>query len=187
MRKACISVIIFLCGISMCCVAFAAPLQKGDMVFTRSYLRAKDKVIFWHNLSGVPEVVPAGTEVKISRAKGERIIFVRVDTNKLYELVASAGQWEKYFVKDKQEVNIDALSPEKKEQIAQGDVVNGMTKEEVYIAKGCPAYLAYGKKSFANSFADVMLSDTWYYMKTSRVRDVLIEFKDGVVSSINNY
>ena len=34
-----------------------------------------------------------------------------------------------------------------------------MTKEEVYVSKGCPAYIAWGKKTEKNSLNEIMKSD----------------------------
>ena len=56
-----------------------------------------------------------------------------------------------------------------------------MTKEAVYASKGCPAYYAWGKKTENYSINKIMRSDKWYYMTSSRERDVMVTFNNGVV------
>jgi hypothetical protein len=101
--------------------------------------------------------------------------------------VTNAAQWDKYFVKDKTQIGLEDFSSNEKDKIINGEVVTGMTKKEAYASRGCPAYIAYGIKSNASTFGDIMQSDTWYYMKTSRAKDVLVKFENSVVSSIESY
>lgn len=172
--------------------AYAAVLQKGEKVFARSYLRVSGNILAWHNLSSARSVIPAGTEVKIITCKGQQIVFTKQDTGKKYRLVANSAQWDKYFVKDKNEIGLDSFSHgsdshRSDSHITKGELVTGMTKEEVYVAKGCPAYTAYGIKSYGLPLSDIMKSDTWFYMKDSRRHDKLVKFDKNVVVSLTDY
>jgi hypothetical protein len=167
--------------------AYCAVLQKGENVFTRSNLRAEKRILFWHNFASAPEVIPAGTEVKIVSCKGQGIVFTKGDGENKYKLVANAMQWDKYFVKDKNEIKLESFFSTKKDQISKSEIAVGMTKEEVYTAKGCPAYIAYGAKSYDRPLSDIMKSDTWYYMKDSRRHEKLVKFEKNVVASIGDY
>jgi len=172
----------FVLLVAVCCVSFisntcAAALQKGDIVYVRSNLHANGGTIFWHNMKMYKTIIPAGTEVKMS----SRTTFVTVDTNKSFTVVANADQWDKFFVKDRNEIGLDKLSSDMKTTIDNCEVTNGMTKEEVYASKGCPAYIAWGLKTKDKSFADIMQSDKWYYNFNARGQDVMVTFQNGVV------
>lgn len=167
--------------------AYAATLQKGASVFARSNLCANSCILTWHNLTLSPDVIPAGAEVKIIICKGQEIVFTKVDSNKRYKLVANSAQWDKYFTKDKNDVNLEKYSSEKKELVTKSQVAVGMTKEEVYLAKGCPAYIGHGIKSYNHPLSDIMQSNTWYYMKDSRRHEKMVKFEKDVVVSIGDY
>jgi len=172
------------CSIAFVFNAYAAMPQKGDKVFVRSNLRAEGYIIAWHNLSLSPDIIPAGTEVNIISCRGQEIVFTKGTSDKKYKIVANASQWDKYLVNEIKEINLDNYSPD---QLAKKEIATGMTKEEVYLLKGCPAYIGYGVKSNDHTLSDIIKSDTWYYMQTSRRHDDLVKFEKGVVVSIGKY
>jgi 3D (Asp-Asp-Asp) domain-containing protein len=180
MKRNALLVLGVVCCLYFACSSYAAALQKDETLFTRSNLRAEKGIIEWHNMRAMPQVIPVGTEVKVAAVGGDKIVFVRRDDNKKYVLKANSAQWDKYFVKDRSEIGLEKFS-------GKSEVAIGMSKEEVYAAKGCPAYIAWGKKSFASSLSDVMQSNTWYYMVSSRGHDTLIKFENDVVVSIGGY
>lgn len=166
--------------------AYAEMLKVGDVVYARSNLRAKASTIFWHNMSSSPIVVPVGTEVKI-KATMEVIAFVTTDTNDWYGTDTKSKYWDRLFVKNRQDIGLEGLSADRKEQIKSGTVVVGMTKKEVYASKGCPAYSAWGKKTNNESLSEIMQSDKWYYMSNQRGKDVMVTFQDGAVVKIGGF
>ena len=181
MRKLAFVLIAVVCCVSFIGSVYAAELQKGDMVYVRSNLRADGSTIFWHNMRIYKNLIPVGTEVKIHSCVGSRISFIVPDGKTTYRIVASANQWDKFFVKNKSEIRLDRVSSDTRSKIENCEVVNGMSKEEVYASKGCPAYLAWGKTTERSSLTDIMQSDKWYYMNNSRGHDVMVTFQNGVV------
>lgn len=181
MKKLALMMLAVICFVSFIGCAYAASLVKGDVVYTRSNLRAEGNKIFWHNMRLFKAVIPVGTEVRIKRSDGGLMTFVTVDTNKTYYVYADSGLWDKYFVKDRKEIGLEKLSPEIKDQVERGEVVAGMSKEEVYASKGCPAYIAWGKTTERNSLNEIMQSDKWYYMTNTRGHDVMVTFGNGIV------
>ncbi len=155
--------------------AFAENLKKGDVVYAKYSMRGKGKELFWHNMSSMPVVLPAGAEVTIVAIGPEKVVLENAD--KKLQLLANTVQWDKYFVMNKNDVKV-ADATEAKE---------GMSKEEVYSALGCPSYTGYGVKSYFKSMQDVMASDTWYYNATTKAIGVLVKFENGKVKSAEKY
>jgi hypothetical protein len=177
---------------ALCCLVFvsslyAAKLEKGESLFTRSNLHVKGDAAFWHNMSILKDVIPVGTEVKVINIGSSKIIFGRTDDKKNYALVIGKSNWDKYFVREKNEIGLERFSAERRSLISKGEVVVGMTKEEAYASKGCPAYIKWGGESYACPFSEIMQSDTWYYLKNSRDHGDLIKFDKGVVTSVGKY
>lgn len=181
MRRAILALLAVMCLIGFTVNAYAEGLVRGDIAYVRSNLRAEGYKIVWHNMSSLKGLIPVGTEVKIKGSSGGLITFVTNDTNKTYYIYASSERWDKFFVKNKKDIGLDGLSPDQKKQVENCDVLVGMTKDEVYASKGCPAYIAWGVKSESKSFAEIMQSDKWYYMTSSRGHDVMATFQDGKV------
>ncbi len=181
MKKLALMFLVVICCLSFIGSTYAAILEKGETAYARSNLRADGNTVFWHNMRIFKNLIPVGTEVKIEKSTGGSIGFIRIDTKKTYRIAADSNKWDKFFVKDKKEIGLEKLSPDKKEQVENGGVVAGMTKEEVYVSKGCPAYIAWGKTSERKSFAEIMQSDKWYYMNNSRGHDVMVTFANGIV------
>ena len=187
MCKLAFVLLMVICFVSFIGSAYASTLVKGDVVYTRSNLRAEGSKIFWHNMRSLRGLVPVGTKVSIERSAGGVITFVTTDTNKTYHVYADSRLWDKYFVKDKEEIGLEGLSPDKKDQVEKGNVVVGMTKEEVYASKGCPAYIAWGEESERIPLAEIMLYNKWYYLATSRAHDVMVIFANGVVVATGGF
>jgi hypothetical protein len=181
MKKLVLVLLAVVCGVSFMGSAYAAVLAKGDIAYVRSNLHAEGSKIFWHNMRVFKNVIPVGTEVTIKGCTGNLITFVTNDTNKKYYLYADSKGWNKYFVKDKNEIGLNNISSDRRSQIDNGDVIDGMTKEEVYVSKGCPAYIAWGKTTEKKSFDEIMQSDKWYYMTNTRGHDVMVTFANGAV------
>ena len=182
MRKLTFVLLAVICFFSSINSVSAATLARGDIVYARSNLRAQTSgEILWHNMRSFRGLVPVGTKVKIIQGAGSVITFVTIDTNKVYMVYANSSQWDKFFVKDKSEIGLDKFSPDMKAKVVNCEVVNDMTKEEVYASKGCPAYKAWGEKTFKISFNEIMKSDKWYYMTNRHGHDVMVTFANGVV------
>ena len=183
MKKLAFMVLAVICFVSFIDSTYAATLKGVDIVYARSNLRAQgDGEILWHNMRSFRGLCPVGTEVKITGYTDKVICFVTTETKKGYVVYAAdPNQWDKFFVKNKNEIGLDKFSPDTKAKVINCEVANGMTKEEVYASKGCPAYLAWGKKTFKISFNEIIKSDKWYYMTNRHGQDVMVTFENGVV------
>ena len=175
-----------LCG---CATPFikASDVKIGNTLFTRSNLLVKGDTIYYHNMRILKKVIPVGTEVKVLNFSNHVLVFSQVDTNKMYRLLAETGYYDKYFVKNKEDIGLDKMSPSVLEDVKNMKLEKGMTKEEVLASYGCPAYIGWGDESLRHSVTEVLNSNTWYYNVNSRKRDCLVRFKNGAVETIEQY
>jgi len=164
--------------------ALENPELKGGNLFTRTNLRAKGKTVFFHNMATLKNVIPVGTAVVITKTGSKIISFKVINTGMVYRITDRPAVYKKYFVENKDEIGLNKMKVEVKEAVRNMVVYPGMTKDEVFVSKGCPAYIAYGVKSWGASLEQVMASDAWYYNLNTRKRDIIITFKDGIVSDI---
>ena len=171
MRKFVLMILAVFLSCSMATMAFAENLKKGDVVYAKYSIRGKGKEVFWHNMSALPVLIPVGSEVKVDAINAAKII-IEVSGRK-FMMVSNTAQWDKFFAKDKAEL---------KATTAEGPVKDGMSKEEVYVVKGCPAYISEGDKSNTHSYAEIMQSDYWVYNANSRSKDMVVTFENGKVA-----
>lgn len=183
MRKLALVALAVVCCLSIIGSVYADTLKSGETVYTRCNLRPDGTTLLFHNMSAMKGRIPAGSEAKIEKCRGGIIVFDDSSTNKQYRIVVDCNQWNKFFVKNKNEISSLVNRP----QVENGEAVVGMTKEEVYASKGCPAYIAWGKTSQKQSFDEVMQSDKWYYMTNSRGHDTMVTFENGVAVKTGGY
>ena len=170
--------------------AFDRKTLIGKKLFTRTNLKVKGSTVFFHNMSSLKEFIPVGTAVVITGAGGKVIKFKTVDigytgfAGKKYNITDRPSVYEKYFVADKNEIDFKAMSRKAREAIKTMSVHSGMTKNEIFVSKGCPAYISSGVKSWGASLEKVMSSDKWYYNLDTRRRDLIVDFTNGVVTKI---
>jgi hypothetical protein len=161
-------------------------ITKGDTLFTRSNLRAQGSTVYFHNMSALNVIVPVATEVLITGTTGKSISFKVVSIGKSYRLADKSSAYEKYFVKSKDEIGLESMTDKAQEAIGGMTVYSGMTKAEAFASLGCPAYIAYGVKSWGHSFNALMASDIWYYNLNTRKKDMIVEFENGIVTKVTD-
>ena len=161
-----------------------AEVSKGMKLYTRTNLKTKGKKIYYHNLRSSKGFIPVGTAVKVRKVGEEYIKFKVLKNDREYSLEAPSTHFEKYFVLTREELELNDMSRKAIEQIENMNVKIGMTKAEVYISRGCPAYVGPGKKSWFYTFDQMMDSNTWYYNLSRRRIENLVRFRDGVVAAI---
>jgi len=183
------------------CVAFITVLSsnfllasdeepfKGQRLYTRTNLMRDGKIIYFHNMRRSKGSFPVGTEVIITGGTGwgNQIVFKLARNNWMYFLKVPPEEYKKYFVEDISEIGLQDLGDEALKNIKNMSIVPGMTKEEVYISRGCPAYIGYGVKSWGRTLSQVMESDTWYYHRTTMKKEMLVKFNSDVVAEIERY
>ena len=129
-------------------------------------------------------IIPAGTKVKILRCSGAKIRFVDEDNGVTYDYVHSKKHsriklkelFSRYFSKENVMAPggaFSAFTKEEQENIKEGEITMGMSKDAVLMAYGYPP----SHKTLNLS------SDTWTYW-VSRASRVEVYFKDGVVTEI---
>jgi len=177
-------------------LAITEKALEGQKLFTRTNLKAKGNVVFFHNMGELKKSIPFGTAVTImgtgryyegGRDGSKKIKFMVIESGKKYVLTDLPTVYRKYFVKNLQDIEIDDASLEAKRNIKNMSIAPGMSKKEVHISKGCPAYIAHGEKSWGYTLDEIMESDVWYYNKDSRTREMIVKFNNDVVSGIERY
>ena len=168
---------------------------KGQKLFTRTNLRTNGEKIFFHNFSLSPGFIPVGTSLivkKVGRTNSvskkvvgkDTIQFQLIDNLKTYTLKVLPEHYDKYFVEDIKEIELENINNDAMLKIKEMTVAPGMTKKEVYISRGCPSYIAYGDISLSHTLDQIMKSDTWYYNSKKRSIEMLVKFENNVVVEI---
>ena len=166
--------------------AFERSSLKGEELFTRTNLKARGRTVFFHNMTKEKDIIPVGSKVLIKGTSSKTIKFKLIGEEKTYRLTDRPNVYGKYFVKNINEIGLSAVSAKAKAAIDGMSIYTGMTKDEAFTSKGCPAYIGHGIKSWGHTLDEVMQSDTWYYNEDTRRRSMIVEFKNGKVSNIKN-
>jgi hypothetical protein len=126
-------------------------------------------------------LIPVNSEIKIDSMTNKTIVFTVVKTSQQITLInvqkhtklPSAKLAEQVF--GTKPVNLDAFSKSAQSAIKAGQVKQGMTKDEVLVARGYPpAVLTHSLKS-----------NSWMYQK-NRFGKMRIDFKGNKVSKVIN-
>lgn len=179
-----LSLIFFVFFLSSYLLYADSTINKGQHLFTRTNLKFKGRKVFFHNMSSLKGFIPVGSDVIIKKIGKDYIKFKLGKNGNVYILATTPDHYDKYFTKSLEDVGLKGLSDKIKGNVQNMTVEPGMKKAEVYIAKGCPAFIAYGKKSWFCTLEQIMQSDIWHYNSTSRVTEVIVRFENGVVTKI---
>ena len=134
------------------------------------------------------ELVPWGTEVRITRVQGRRLIFEDVAKHRRYSYefhwknkysVALADHLDRVFLEsvDDLKSRVAGLSEIDKDGIYEGRVKPGMSREGVLVAIGYPP-------EFANH-EELMTDRDWLYWVSRHGKMVVSFGRDGLVSQIS--
>ncbi len=169
-------------------VSFAAegaPI-KGEKFITRTNLKYKGRIVYFHNMSKEGGIIPVGTPVTIKGTSGKTISFRIEGSEKTYKITDLCNVYSKYFVNNKNEIGLQDMRDKAKTAIKDMEIYEGMPKNEVFVSKGCPAYIGIGEKSWGKTLEELMASNTWYYNLDTRRREMIVNFKNDKVSNITN-
>ena len=158
----------------------------GQTAYTRSNLKANGSTIYFHNMTNVGQRIPAGTEVVIIGAGTKYIKFNLPGGERKYKLEVRSSDYDKYFVEDVASLQIEGLNKKTKGRFVGMVPSLGMTKDEVYIIRGCPAWIGPGQKAWYYTFDQVMDSNQWYYNKNKGTGEMIVHFQNDVVSEIED-
>lgn len=155
----------------------------GKKVFNRVNLRTlEENIILSSNRYYGGIFIIAGTECLIKGISKKKIIFYA--GGREYALVNWLGDpgegdvwlfFSKFFVEDRNKIGLESITPVFAESIRSGIAEINMTKEEILMSLGYPAYLGRDPTyKFSRQF--ILYQNDWYYL-TDRKTRVLLKFK----------
>ena len=173
------------------CVTFNKALEEsrlnvsqGQTVYNRVGLRTYgENIIYYTNRYFGGTYIPAGSECAIQTISKESIEFTF--NGEKYVLVNWIGDvsaenvktcFEKFFSEDKSEIGLDKVNPDFREEVQEGFVKEGMTKEEVLLSLGYPAYLGVKDPTYDDNREFILAHNDWYYFKGRKTK-ILIRFR----------
>jgi hypothetical protein len=180
------------------CVTFKTALKdsglevsQGQTVFNRVGFRTYGgNVIYYSNRYFGGTFIPAGSECVIQDISSDTIKFTfNGEDYVLVEWVANVNaesvkvSFEKFFSKSRIEVGLREVSPEFREEVKEGFVKEGMTKKEVLLSIGYPAYLGVKDPTYDDDRDLILSHNDWYYFKGRRTK-ILLRFKGDELHEI---
>lgn len=164
---------------------------EGQSVFNRVGFRSPEanKIKSANPFSG-DVFIPPGTECSIKAISTKEIKFIATEVEYIltgwrmgYGGVNTRVSFYKFFAQDKEAVGLDRVNPDFRESVLAGTAEVGMTKGEVLLSLGYPAYLGKKNSTTDDSRAAILANDHWYYLRDKR-KKVLLQFKGGVLTEI---
>jgi hypothetical protein len=150
--------------------------EVGKQVY---YARCNLKVIkgdhiTWVNWQSTPIFIPVGTEFTVER-NGSKATLHEVKHGSEYHLDIGADG-EVYLEKfvSKSPVSIKEYSTEIQANIRNTVARIGMTKEQVYIAMGPPAWA--GEKTHKMTYDEIMATNLWVYKRRRFGKNIGVAF-----------
>jgi len=164
---------------------------EGQTVLNRVGFRARgeNKIKSTNRFSG-GVFIPPGTECSIKAISTKEIKFIATGEKYIltgwrigYGGVNTRASFYKFFAQNKETVGLDRVNPDFRESVLAGIAEVGMTKGEVLLSLGYPAYLGKENPTTDDNRAAILANDNWYYLKAKR-KKVLLKFKAGVLTQI---
>jgi len=148
---------------------------EDDIYYARCNLKViKGNYITWVNWQSTKTMIPAGTRLNVViGSKGATI--TDVETGKTYSLdTGSSG--DKYLEKfvTREQIDIGGFPEEVQRNIANAIAKVGMTKEQVYIAMGPPAWA--GQNTDAMTYSEIMRENLWTYKRKRFAKNIGVSF-----------
>lgn len=164
-------------------------IEEGGKYYTRCNLAYdRKRKVYWHNMSLLEDRLAPETEIIIKNATPKGIVFYLAnDEDSKYVIATPPKKWNKFFVKSKDQIGLNRISKKAKANLVKAKVAVGMTKKEVLIVRGCPAYSAFGKNTYRESLEDILESNSWYYSLNKRINEYIVKFEKGKVSRIDSF
>jgi hypothetical protein len=195
----CKSILLFFCILLLnACAPFGPALKKspvsslvGQRVYNRISLRVLEKNVIWFtNYYHTGILIAVGTECTINSISRGIIKFTaQRQEYKLKDWLIDDDasnldqSFAKYFVIDKKEVGLENVNQEFHDSVISGYDEIGMSKEEILMTLGYPAYLGRKDPTTLYSREYILSQNDWYYVK-SRFNRVLFIFRAGKLERI---
>jgi hypothetical protein len=134
----------------------------------------KGNYITWVNWQSTPIFIPVGTEFTVER-NGSKATLHDLKQGKEYRLDIGADG-DVYLGKfvSKKQVNIKEYPTEIQANIRNTVARIGMTKEQVYIAMGPPAWA--GEKTHKMTYDEIMAANLWVYKRMRFGKNIGVAF-----------
>ena len=164
---------------------------EGQIVFNRVSFRTdgEDKIKNTNPFSGKVLISP-GRMCTIKTISPKEIKFIA--DGESYALISwrigyggvnTRASFYKFFAENKEAVGLDKVNPDFRESVLSGIAEVGMTKGEVLLSLGYPAYLGKENPTTDDSRAAIMSNDDWYYLKSGKEK-VSLKFTAGILAQI---
>jgi hypothetical protein len=182
------------------CVTFKTALKEsgleasqGQTVFNRVGFRTYgENVIYYTNRYFGGTFIPAGSECVIQDISSDTIKFTfngeeYVLAGWIDDVTAENVKisFEKFFSTNRNKIGLDRVSSEFRKDIQAGFVEEGMTKKEVLLSIGYPAYLGKKDPTYDDDCETILSHSDWYYLKGRRTK-ILLRFKGEELHEILN-
>jgi hypothetical protein len=164
---------------------------EGQTVFNRVSFRAgEENKIKNTNPFSSGVLIPPGTECTIKAISPKEIKFNAMGESYVltgwrigYGIVNARASFYKFFAKSKETVGLDKVNPDFRDNVMSGTAKIGMTKGEVLLSLGYPAYLGKRNPTTDDSRAAILSADHWCYLKSGK-EEVLLKFEAGLLTQI---
>ena len=164
---------------------------EGQTVFNRvSFRTGQENKIKNTNLFSGGVLIPPGTECTIKAVLPKEIKFIAAGEKYVltgwrigYGAVNTRASFYKFFTDKKRTVGLGTVNPDFLESVLAGIAELGMTKGEVLLSLGSPAYLGEKNPTTDDSRAAILANDDWYYLKSGKEK-VLFKFNKGLLTEI---
>lgn len=150
--------------------------EEGSIYYARCNLKViKGNYITWVNWQAASEYLPVGTKLKV-KSKGNSASLTDVKTSASYtlDIGASGDKFLDKFV-SKNRVDINRYPKDVQGNIQDAIARVGMSKEEVYIAMGPPAWITSGNTN-NKTYEDIIASNLWIYKRSRFGKNIGVEF-----------
>ncbi|KPK01403.1 MAG: hypothetical protein AMK71_05690 [Nitrospira bacterium SG8_35_4] len=156
-------------------IPFRGAFSEDDAYYARCNLKViKGSYITWVNWQSTKTLIPVGTRLNVViGSKGATI--TDVETGKTYSLdTGSSGDpyLEKFVTREK--IDIGLFPDDVQRNIANAVAKVGMTKEQVYIAMGPPAWA--GKNTDSMTYTEIMRENLWTYKRKRFAKNIGVSF-----------
>jgi hypothetical protein len=167
-------IFVLVIGLSLL-IPFSGAFSEDDAYYARCNLKViKGNNITWVNWQSTKSLIPVGTGLNVViGSKGATI--TDVETGKTYSLdTGSSGDMylEKFVTREK--INVGDFPEDVRRNIAKAVAKVGMTKEQVYIAMGPPAWA--GQKTNAMTYVEIMRENLWTYKRKRFAKNIGVSF-----------
>ena len=128
--------------------------------------------------------IPAGSPCTIKAFTNEAIKFT-VNGDEYILIFWLGGKspedikksFRKYFLEDRREVGLDKVRRAYRDSVSSGVVEVGMSKEEVLLSIGYPAFLGAKNPTIDDSREVIIFHNDWFYYSKGKKVDMLLKYK----------